>query len=409
MLIFSLCLLLFINAMSIGLVFPIFAPLFTESAHTLFAPGTSQSTGTFLYTMILTIPTIFMIIGAPFLGRLSDRFGRRQILLIGLSGVAISFILSAFGIVSKSLYVLFFSRALAGFMDGSEAIAQAAIADFTPLESKARNMGYATFAGTIGFIIGPVVGGFLANPVIGGIYHYELPFIASFVLTAVNALILYCYFPEENLVKPFVLLSWSKYFAIFIRGFIITLDKRIIRYSFLLLVINWCLAVFFQVSTLAMVEKFHYTSSQVGIFTTVLGACFSGGIFLVIYILLHILSHASLLKSGSLLIGLAAILAIYLNNSVIFAWVTVVPLMFGIAMMYNVLLAMISNSVTSEEQGDAMGSSSALKALGWICSSIIISICYPDLKLTFIVVLIVTGLAFLVSLTINPANTVNSD
>ncbi len=123
MVIFSLCFLLFINSMSIGLVFPIFAPLFTQSPSPLFGPEVSLTTQSFYYSMILAVPTFFIVIGAPFWGRISDHLGRKSVLLIGLVGIAVSFAFSATGIFLGSLFILFFSRALAGFMDGSEAIA----------------------------------------------------------------------------------------------------------------------------------------------------------------------------------------------------------------------------------------------------------------------------------------------
>ena len=91
MAIFALCFLLFINAMSIGLVFPIFAPLFTQSTAPLFSAGTSLTIQSFFYSMILAIPTLFMVIGAPFWGVFSDYLGRKSVLLIGLFGCGSKF------------------------------------------------------------------------------------------------------------------------------------------------------------------------------------------------------------------------------------------------------------------------------------------------------------------------------
>src|SRR5277367_586792 len=138
MIIFTLCLLLFINAMSIGLVFPIFASLFFASSGSLFASDASTYIKTLSYSMILALPNLCMILGAPFLGRMSDHVGRKSVLVLGLVGVATSFFLSAAAISIGSLLLLFASRALAGFMDGSEGVAQAAIADISHPKEKAR-------------------------------------------------------------------------------------------------------------------------------------------------------------------------------------------------------------------------------------------------------------------------------
>lgn len=389
--IFSLCFVLFINSMSIGLVFPIFAPLFTQSFEPLFSPDTALSTQTLCYSMILAIPTVCMIFGAPFLGGLSDYLGRKKVLLIGLVGIAFSFVLSAFGIFHGSLLVLFASRALAGFMDGTESIAQAAMIDLSPPENKDKNMSYATFAGTIGFIIGPIVGGFLAEPSLTGRFHYEIPFIGSFILTMANALALYFFLPFEP--KPVAKSSLS-YSAILKKGFSICFDNRLRLFSLLLFVLHWCLACFFQLSTLFLAEKFSYSSGDIGLFTTFLGASFSCGIFFVIHVMLKRLSYLTLLRGGLALIALSLISGLYLHGSELLPWVGVVPMMLGISMMYNVLLILISNSISEHEQGEAMGGGTALKALAWLVSGFTISIFYPNLIVLLSVMLAIVIISF---------------
>ena len=207
---------------------------------------------------------------------MSDHVGRKLVLLLGLTGVALSFLLSTFAISWGSLCVLFISRAIAGFMDGSEAIAQAAIADLSIGKEKARHMAFATFAGTIGFIIGPVLGGFLAEPSFTGHFHYEIPFLVSFLLTLINVFILYWYFPKQPPTH-----DYSKkigYLTILSKGFFLAFDRRIRIYSWLIFILQWSLAMFYQISTLFLVEQFHYSSSELGLFTTFLGISFSGGI-----------------------------------------------------------------------------------------------------------------------------------
>lgn len=400
MIIFSLCTLVFINAMSIGLVFPIFAPLFTQSTQPFFSPGTSLSTQSFFYTMILAVPTLFMLFGAPFWGKISDRIGRRKVLIVGLLGIAASFIFSSLGILIGSLFLLFFSRALAGFMDGTEPVAQATIIDLSSPEEKIRNMGYATFAGTIGFIIGPVMGGFLAEPSLTGRFHYEMPFLAALLLTLLNVLAIYFFLPKQIRIKitsPDANISYRKLLS---KGFAICFDKRLLRFSFLLFVLQWCLAAYFQLTSLALVEKHHYSPSQIGLFTTFLGACFSGGIFFVIHVLLHRIKHSTLLKIGIMLIVVSILSALYFLNSTLLAWVSVVPMMLGIAMMYNVLLGFVSNAVTEDEQGEAMGGGTALKALGWLTSAVVVGTLYPHISLILLIMLTLVVLAFISALRI---------
>jgi MFS transporter, DHA1 family, tetracycline resistance protein len=387
MIIFALCFLLFINSMSIGLVFPIFALLFFDPSGSLFAADVSLYARTLAYSMILALPNICMIFGAPFMGRMSDHAGRKSVLFLGLLGVAASFILSAFAIFFGSLLMLFLSRAIAGFMDGSEGVAQAAIADISLPHEKARHMGYATFAGTIGFIIGPVVGGFLAEQTITGQYHFEIPFFASFALTLLNAIILYCYFPKQPPSHDYP--QKISYMTILNKGFAIAFDKRIRLYSALLFVLQWSLAAFYQLCILFLVQQFHYSSGEVGLFTMFLGACFSGGIFFVIYVLLQRFKHIRLLTGGIGFLILSLLSALFLRRSELFPWVSVVPMMLGIAMMYNVLLSFVSNAVSDKEQGDAMGSGTSLKAIGWLTSGLLVSWLYPNVSAILILMLVI--------------------
>jgi len=395
MVIFTLCLLLFINAMSIGLVFPIFASLFFEHSGSLFAADASTYVKALAYSMILALPNICMIFGAPFLGRMSDHTGRKSVLVLGLIGVGLSFFLSAAAIFFGSLLLLFISRALAGFMDGSEGVAQAAIADISHPKEKARHMGYATFAGTIGFIIGPVVGGFLAEPNLTGKYHFEIPFLASFLLTFLNALILYCYFPKQPATHDYP--AAISYLKLLNRGFVILFDKRIRLYSLLLFILQWSLAVFYQLSILFLVQQFNYSSGKIGLFTMFLGICFSGGIFLVIHVLLNRFAHTLLLQGGIGFLILSLISALFLHHSVLFPWIAVIPMMLGIAMMYNVLLSFLSNAVSDREQGDAMGSGTSLKALAWLTSGLLVSWLYPNVIAILILMLAMALLGFLSS------------
>src|SRR5690606_33539255 len=121
------------------------------------------------------------------LGNLSDRFGRRRVLLLALAGLAADYILLT---VVHTLPWLFVARALSGFFGGSYAAAQAAIAGVTRPEERARNFGFVGAAFGIGFVAGPVIGGLLGE--IGP----RTPFVAAAVLAAANMLYGLFIFPE---------------------------------------------------------------------------------------------------------------------------------------------------------------------------------------------------------------------
>lgn len=120
-------------------------------------------------------------IAAPFIGRLSDRYGRVPVLVISQVGTAISYLMLAFAQTSS---VLFLARVLDGITGGNLIVAQAYVTDVTPREKRTQALGYVLAALSSGFIFGPAVGGVAA-----GLFTYETPFlVASFVALLVSIL-----------------------------------------------------------------------------------------------------------------------------------------------------------------------------------------------------------------------------
>ncbi len=113
--------------------------------------------------MVSMIPVLYasaQFLAAPLLGKLSDRFGRRPVLLISILGSAVGYFL--FG-VGGALWVLFLSRLIDGFTAGNASIASAYVADVTPPQDRAKNYGFIGMAYGLGFILGPTLGGLLSQ------------------------------------------------------------------------------------------------------------------------------------------------------------------------------------------------------------------------------------------------------
>ena len=110
------------------------------------------------------------LIGAPILGRLSDRFGRRPVLIISIFGTFIGFLILGF---ANSLTMLFISRLLDGFTGGNISVAQAYITDTTDEKNRTKGLGLLGAAFGLGFIIGPAIGGLLS------VYGFAVPAFAA--------------------------------------------------------------------------------------------------------------------------------------------------------------------------------------------------------------------------------------
>ncbi len=139
----------FVDLVGFGVVIPLL-PFYAEHFHA----------GPELVTLVMAIYSLMQFFSAPVWGRLSDRYGRKPILLVSLAGISLSYVWTG---LADSLVALLAARAMAGIMAGNIAAAQAYIADVTPPERRAQGMGLVGAAFGLGFIVGPALGGVLAG------------------------------------------------------------------------------------------------------------------------------------------------------------------------------------------------------------------------------------------------------
>ena len=184
---------LLIDVTGFGIIIPVLPKLIAEMIHgNLSQASVIGGWLTFAYA-------IMQFMFAPVLGNLSDRFGRRPVLLFSLLGFGLDYLFLSF---APSVGWLFVGRTIAGITGASFTTASAYIADISTPENRAQNFGMVGAAFGLGFIIGPVLGGLL------GQYGSRVPFMAAAGLSLLNALYGYFVLPESLAVenrRPFQL------------------------------------------------------------------------------------------------------------------------------------------------------------------------------------------------------------
>jgi len=138
--------------------------------------------------LLLTANALAQMIAAPIIGRLSDRWGRRPMLIISVAGTVAAFLLFSF---SRSLWMLFVSRILDGFLGGNTSLARAYITDITDNENRSKGLGLIGAAFGLGFIIGPFSGGQLSR------LGYMVPGLVAAALSLINLLAVIIWIPES--------------------------------------------------------------------------------------------------------------------------------------------------------------------------------------------------------------------
>ena len=183
-----------IDMLAIGLIVPVLPALVGKFS-------TSPAEQTYWYGVVTFSFALASFFGAPILGALSDRFGRRPVLLLGFCGLAINFFVTA---MASAIWMLIASRVVGGGMQANAAVANAYVADITPPEQRARRFGMLGAMFGIGFILGPVIGGLL-----GGI-DLQLPFFVAGGLSLVNLAYGYFVLPESLPVERRRHLDWAR-------------------------------------------------------------------------------------------------------------------------------------------------------------------------------------------------------
>ncbi|MBP1860970.1 TCR/Tet family MFS transporter [Rhizobium herbae] len=171
-----------LDAVGIGLIFPILPSLLEDVTH-------AENVAPYIGVMT-ALYAVMQFVFAPVLGSLSDRLGRRPVLLISLAGAAVNYLFLAF---APSLWMLVIGRAIAGLTSANTSVAAAYITDISPEDTRARRFGLFNAMFGIGFIIGPVLGGVLGD------HWLQLPFIAAAALNGFNLLLAFFILPESRI------------------------------------------------------------------------------------------------------------------------------------------------------------------------------------------------------------------
>jgi len=246
-----------LDSIGLGIIIPSLPDLVAETA------GVTKDDSTNYYKLILAIYAFMQFVFSPMIGNLSDRFGRRPILLLSVFGLGIDYV---FMIFAPDIWWLVVGRAIAGILGASFTTAAAYIADISNDENRAHNFGLIGAAFGVGFIIGPAIGGLVAN------WGLRAPFAIAAFLSLAN--FIYGFFvlkeslPESDRrtfewkrANPFgALLQLKRYAA----------KKYLFLVTFLVLVSNMSVHSLWNYYT---DKKFGWDKMDVGILLAVVGIC----------------------------------------------------------------------------------------------------------------------------------------
>ena len=361
--IWFLYLTILIDMIGIGVLIPVIPQLLGESGSSAFLLDPSQEKlGFILLGFLSAIYPIAMFFAAPILGTLSDKFGRRPVLLISILGTAIGYFLFTWAIVIKNIPLLFFSRLVDGLTGGNISTVQASITDQVDPEHRAKAFGLmgATFG--IGFILGPFIGGKLADPHVLPWFNASTPFLFAGILAFVNFLSIYLFFVETNMHidKERVI----KFFGSVSNLFKIKKLNHELRYLLIVsFLFNAGFAFFTSFFNVYLTNHFNFSVGEIGNFFGYIGICSILTQLVVVRFVSNKFSHISILRFAYPAVAIATVLYLLPDQS---WWLFVITPFFAIPnglQMAN-FSALLAKRTPPNQRGETLGISSSFNSLG---------------------------------------------
>jgi MFS transporter, DHA1 family, tetracycline resistance protein len=327
----------FVNLVGFGIIIPLL-PFYAETF------GASPVAIGLLFAAY----SIAQLIAAPVLGALSDRFGRRPVLVFSLIGTVISFALLA---VAQSLAMLFVARVIDGLSGGNITTARAYIADVTEPDERARAFGFLGAAFGMGFIVGPGLAGLFAQ------ISYTAPIWAAAAVTLIATGMAWFWLPETVHRGSAVAVSpWRALPAVLKRPHLRPLLVADFAY--------WCsFAVCTTTFALFASRRFGFGVTQTGYVLAAFGV-------------LGVIVQAALVGAVSRMLGVLRTLLVGLlfaaigwalvagSTSVTIFLLALIPAGIGVGLCNACIVTLVSHSGTKDEQGTVQGAAGALESLG---------------------------------------------
>lgn len=359
---FTLFVIILLDMLGLGILIPVMPVLLTDpsSPHYMLAPGTTKEAGYLILGVLFTLFSFGQFLASPIIGQFSDKWGRKRLLAFSVLGTSISHFLFAIGIMISSIPLLIFARLFAGITGGNIVVAQAAIADITTPENRAKNFGLIGAAFGLGFILGPFVGGKLTDTTLVSWFSATTPFFFAALLSLINVGQVLYFLEETNKTKAKdKVIEWGRSLRNIAHAYSMPRVKPLFITNFLF---QGGFAFYTTFAAVYLLSKFHFSENDIGNYFAFVG------IWIVItqgFITRKISAYfteAQIVKNTIMLAGLC-ILGVVLVQSAFALYLLVPFFAISIGLSQANITALISRSAGANIQGEILGVNGSVMAL----------------------------------------------
>jgi DHA1 family tetracycline resistance protein-like MFS transporter len=335
----------------------VFTPMLLGGHGAMLPAATPEARRTILLGFLLCLYPLGQFLASPILGALSDRFGRKPVLLISLAATTVcySVIAGALGVASFDL--LCAGSFLAGLSEANIVTAQSAISDVIPPDNRNRYFGYIYMSVSAAYIVGPLTGGKLADRSLASWFSYATPFWAVFGLLVVTTVATLIFFAET---KPPEERRRVSYFEAFTNLAWVFKDRRLRHLYLVNFLLYLAIFGFFRCYPMYLVDEYRLGVSKVSEFIAWVGVAIVLANLWLTGALSRRFSPRKLTIWSGLLTG-ASMMVVVVPRAQGAAWVTLFLTSLALAICLPSCATILSTSAAESEQGRVMGNNQALQ------------------------------------------------
>jgi MFS family permease len=353
---FPLYVVVFVGFLGYSLMIATFTPMILRNEDGMLSAGSSLTQRSLVLGLLLALYPLGQFLGSPVLGALSDRHGRRPVLIASLVATTFLYAGIATALAIQSLPLLMLACFLAGLSEANIVIAQGSITDTASRADRNRLFGYVYLSASLAYVVGPLGGGKLADRSLVGWFDYATPYWAVTILISGLLMAIVAWFPETHRGAP----DQGRYLDAFTNLTRVVTDPRLRPLYLVNFTLYLAIFGFFRAYPMYLVDEFHLGVGKVSEFVAYVAVPIVIANLWLVGALSRRTRPRTMVVFSALAMGVLMAL-IVLPRSEVSLWFTLGPTALALAVCLPSCAAMLSLAADEREQGSAMGNNQSMQ------------------------------------------------